>query len=167
MTAPRGPLDAAARLSKLRAMTAGEVWERVRYTAYCRWERTKHRRDGLAALGRLPHSLSAPLRRSPSWRADLLQGRRGAARFFAGAQDLEATRALYAQRLPEERKDAREHADLVLRRELSFFGATFSYPQGIDWHADPVSGAGWPRRYHRDVPVHGGDVGFGDVKHVW
>ncbi len=37
----------------------------------------------------------------------------------------------------------------------------------IDWQADPVSGRHWPPVYHADVPVHGGDVGYGDVKHVW
>ena len=37
----------------------------------------------------------------------------------------------------------------------------------IDWQRDPLSGRAWPPVYHADVPVHGGDVGFGDVKYVW
>ena len=47
-----------------------------------------------------------------------------------------------------------------------FFGRRFSFGSEIDWHADPVSGAGWPHTYHRDVPVHRGDTGFGETANV-
>jgi hypothetical protein len=66
-----------------------------------------------------------------------------------------------------ELEQSREIAAQVSRHEFRFFGHTFQFGANINWHADPVTGAEWPRRYHRDVPVHGGNVGFGDVKHVW
>src|SRR4029453_9544089 len=40
-------------------------------------------------------------------------------------------------------------------------------PGPIARQNDPVTGKAWPQVYHADVPVHGGDVGYGDVKHVW
>jgi hypothetical protein len=59
------------------------------------------------------------------------------------------------------------HAEETRRHRFTFFGQVFQYGDSIDWQADPVTGRGWPARYHADVPVHSGDVGCGDVKHVW
>ena len=163
-----GPLSSADRLKKLRAMSAGELWTRVRYDAYCRLERARHARGALSSPDRLRTALVPILARASNWKSALLDARRSrTARFFKGAEQLEATRALLLERFPGECGRARLEAGRVLRREFSFFGGTYHFPDGVDWHADPVTGAAWPRVYHRDVPVHGGDVGFGDVKHVW
>ena len=59
---------------------------------------------------------------------------------------------------------ARHERDLVRYRDNPRIISTLGGVDGIDWNADPVTGAQWPRVYHRDVPVHGGNVGFGDVK---
>src|SRR5690606_27401462 len=70
-----GPLDAATRLRKLIAMSPGEIWTRVRYSAYCRLERSRHARGALAAHDRLRRALG---RRGTSadWRTAVLAGRR-------------------------------------------------------------------------------------------
>jgi hypothetical protein len=169
MSVPRsGPLSTADRLKKLRAMSGGELWTRVRYDAYCRLERARHARGALSSPDRLRAALVPTLARSSDWKSALLDARRNrTTRFFKGAEQLEATRARLLERFPGECGRARLEAGRVLRGEFSFFGGTYHYPAGVDWHADPVTGAAWPRVYHRDVPVHGGDVGCGDVKHVW
>jgi hypothetical protein len=66
-----------------------------------------------------------------------------------------------------ERADTVREAAAVRAQRFEFFGQTFHYEGEINWQADPVTGAHWPPVYHADVPVHGGDVGYGDVKHVW
>ena len=169
MTAPhRKPLGAPSRLRKLRAMSSGELWSRVRYSAYCRLERARHARGALADTDRLRLALVRPLARSADWRRALVGARQqSAVHFFPGVEQRDVTRALFLERFCAEHQRLRDEAGRVLRRELSFFGGTYRYDGRIDWHADPVSGAPWPKVYHRDVPVHGGDVGFGDVKHVW
>jgi hypothetical protein len=149
-------------------MSAGELWTRIQYDAYCRLERARHARGALAQGGRLRKALVPALGRSNDWRAALVTARqRRTTRFFAGTEQREQTRALFLERYPAELERARVEADRALRHEFSFFGGTYRFDDRIDWHADPVTGAHWPKVYHRDVPVHGGDVGFGDVKHVW
>ncbi|MGQ0734885.1 MAG: heparinase II/III domain-containing protein [Acidobacteriota bacterium] len=59
------------------------------------------------------------------------------------------------------------HATAVRAHRFSFFGREFCYGSLIDWQADPVTHKRWPRAFHAHIPVHGGDVGFGDVKYVW
>jgi hypothetical protein len=67
----------------------------------------------------------------------------------------------------------RELLDTLLQAERAaahrfhFFGREFQAGGDVAWHSDPVSGATWPQVFHADVPVHGGDVGYGDVKYVW
>lgn len=162
------PLPAATRLRKLRAMSPAELATRVRYEMYCRLERARHSRGLLSRRDRLRDGLVSPLARSSDWASALMDSRRQRrTRFFTGVERIDATRALFRARFPAEHRRAQDEARRAGRREFSFFGETFCYPDGIDWNADPVTGAQWPRVYHRDVPVHGGNVGFGDVKHVW
>jgi hypothetical protein len=161
-------LTTSDRLRKLRAMSAGEVWTRIRYDLYCSLERRRHARGKLAAPERLRRALTGRLRRGADWKRALLEARRATSgRFFAGVEHLDATRALLAERFLDELQAARAEAERVHRHEFAFFGSVFRYNGQVDWHADPVTGAQWPRRYHRDMPVHGGDAGFGDVKYVW
>lgn len=76
-------------------------------------------------------------------------------------------RALFESEYRGERDAALAVAARVLERRLDFFGQTFELGSPVAWNRDPVSGAEWPRRYHRDVPIHGGNRDFGDVKFVW
>ncbi len=166
--APSAPLAQADRLRKLRAMSAGELWTRVRYGAYCRIEKARHARGALTGPARLRRALVPELARSSDWKSALLEARaQRQSQFFRGAEATAATRAVFVDRFADERRRAREDAERAVRREFAFFGATFRYPEGVDWHADPVSGRQWPPVYHRDVPVDGGNVGYGDVKYVW
>ena len=149
-------------------MPVGELWTRVRYDAYCRLERAKHARGGLQDPDRLRKALVPGLLAGSDWKTALVESRANrSARFFAGVEHIDSTRALFSGRFAPEHSAARVEADRALRREFSFFGDTFHYPERVDWNADPVSGAQWPRIYHRDVPVDGGNAGYGDVKHVW
>ena len=167
-TSRRQPLDAASRVRKLRAMSVAELWARIQYGTYCRLERARHARGALARPDRLRRAIVPALARSDDWKTALMASRRRqTARFFPGVEQLERTRALFVELFPAEHRRTSDEADRALRRQFSFFGGTFSYADRVDWHADPVTGAQWPKVYHRDVPIHGGDVGFGDVKHVW
>jgi len=169
MTPPRtGPLNAVDRLRKLRAMPAGEIWTRLRYETYCRLERARHVRRSLPDPNGLHTALIPTLRHSASWRSSLLIARSSRqVRFFNSVEQCRATRTQFLTRFSDERARAREEAERALRGEFQFFGSTFLYPGRIDWHLDPVTRVEWPKLYHRDMPVHGGDVGFGDVKFVW
>jgi len=141
-----------SRLVKLRAMRPREIAHRVAYGARTALERRAHARGLL-----VPREL--PMRTLPE--------RTGRQRFFAWQDNPEGFRTLFRARYATELEKSREIAERVIRGQVSFFGGTFRVDPGVNWHADPVTGAEWPRRYHRDVPVHGGDVGFGDVKYVW
>ena len=76
-------------------------------------------------------------------------------------------RQLFAGQFKSELAATLHEAERTHARKFEFFGREFHYPHDINWQADPVTGARWPAVFHADVPVHGGDVGFGDVKHVW
>jgi hypothetical protein len=159
-----GPLD---RLARLRAMSASELTHRVRYALYCTFERRAHRRGALAPASRLHDALVDDLRRG-DWQSRLLDSRAGRrADFFAGSADRDVMRGLFETRFQHERRAAIAAADRVMDGRIEFFGETFSIASGARWNHDPVTGAEWPRRYHRDVPIHGGQRGWGDVKYVW
>ena len=127
-------------------MSVDEVWTRLPYEAYCQLERTRHTRGALTHAHRLRDGLVPALARSSNWRSSLLGARRERmARFFAGVEQRDETRALFLTRFPAEHRRAIEEARRVLRGEFAFFGHTLRYPDGIDWHADPVTKAQWPR----------------------
>lgn len=153
------------RLVKLRAMSLGEIAGRGAYTAFAAYERALHDRGVLARPGRLRGALTRDLARHPDWRDTLLERER-AGLFFAGVSNGPATRALLLAEYPEEVGKARRIADAVARHEMEFFGARFAFGERIDWHADPVTHAHWPRAYHRAVAVGRDGIGA-DVKHVW
>lgn len=153
------------KLDKLRAMSVREVGHRLTYGARTALERRAHRRGRLAHPDRLQSALRPAAARG-DWRSRLLD-RSQAGRFFVWEDDPRQLRDIFRARYAGELVAAREVADRVARHQLSFFGETFQFGATIDWHADPSTRAQWPRTYHRDVPVHGGNVGFGDVKHVW
>ena len=160
-------LGLGARLSKLRAMSAAEVVHRVRYKAALEIERRQHRADRPADPERLQRALVADLR-GGEWRARLIESRRTAtARFFSSTGERDAVRALFHGAYAAELADTVAKAADARQHRFAFFGREFEYGREIAWHADPVTGREWPHVFHADVPVHGGDVGYGDVKHVW
>jgi hypothetical protein len=154
------------RFTKLRAMSAREVFARAAYNAYTTYERTCHRRGWLTASDRLRGGLVPDFGRQHDWQHALVSSL-PRTRFFAGVDAGDQTRQLFVARFGDEHRKAREVASEVARGEIAFFGRRFSLGAEIRWHADPVTGTSWPRVYHRDVPVHGGNIGFGDVKYVW
>jgi hypothetical protein len=160
-------LSPYARLTKLRAMSVPEVMHRLRYAAQLTAERRQHKAGRLAPPDRLRRALAARFS-AGSWEDQLLRSRREhRTLYFKSMVDGDAMRSLFASRYAAEREDARAHAARARRQEFEFFGSTFTYPADIDWQSDPVSGRRWPSLYHADMPVHGGDTGYGDVKYVW
>ena len=159
-------LTLGARLSKLRAMSAGEIAHRLSYKATLEIERRQHRAGRPQDPDRLRRAL-VPALRAGDWRARLLDARRRQSRFFPSTGERDALTELFAGPYAAERADTLAKAADARRHHFSFFGREFDYGHDIPWHADPVTGREWPHVFHADVPVHGGDVGFGDVKHVW
>jgi hypothetical protein len=160
-------LRPAHRLQKLRAMSVAELSARVAYRVRTHIERERHRRGHFARPDRLRRALNPQLQ-AADWRERLRErGRRTRPRFFALTDARERMQHLFRTAYAEELAEARVEADNVRNHRIAFFGRTFAFGRSIDWHADPVTGRQWPRVYHADVPVHGGDVGFGDVKYVW
>lgn len=140
---------------------------RVAYKGALAMERRAHAAGTLVPPDDLERSLSVDVR-GPGWRAALLESRaRATERFFPAVREREVLRGLFDGPYAAERASCLREAAMARERRFEFFGGTYHYPGAIAWQDDPVSGKAWPRVYHADVPVHGGDVGFGDVKHVW
>ncbi len=87
-------------------------------------------------------------------------------RFFPSVSQRDELRRLFATRFADERRRCRLEAEDAASHVFSFFGRRFEYGPLVDWHADPVSGAPWPRVFHAEVPI-GDNRRFGDVKYVW
>jgi hypothetical protein len=148
-------------------MTVAEVVTRLRYELELVAERFQYRRGRLAPPDRLATALRADLQ-GADWRERLLASRRTpSARFFAGVAERDEMRRLFAGPYAAERAATAVEAERARQHRFAFFGREFSYGPDIDWQADPVSGRRFPSVFHADVPVHGGDVGYGDVKYVW
>jgi hypothetical protein len=158
----------AQRLSKVRAMSPRELTHRLQYKAVLIGERRRHRAGRLAPPGRLHAALVSDLR-GAGWEERLVTSRQksGSTRFFAGVTARDRMRSLFATMYKEERAASVHHAELTRGHRFEFFGQQFEYADEIDWQCDPVSGRRWPSLYHAEMPVHGGDVGYGDVKYVW
>jgi hypothetical protein len=155
------------RLRKLRTMSAAEMAHRLRYKATIARERRAHANGSLAPVDRLQRGLRSDLD-GAAWQRSLLESRaQSAAHFLPSLGQRDAMRALFETRYRVERDDLRARAIEVRDHRFSFFGETFEYGPDIPWQQDPVTRRAWPSRYHADVRVHVGDVGCGDVKHVW
>lgn len=160
-------LGLGARLNKLRGMSAAEVAHRIRYGARIAAERRAHASGRLEDPARLSHALVSSLA-GPDWQHRLLESRRrNRERFLPCVSERETMRRLFATAYAAEREDTLTHAAEARQHRFEFFGRVFEYGDSIPWQSDPVSGNAWPSRYHADVPVHGGDAGYGDVKYVW
>jgi hypothetical protein len=161
-------LSTRSRLSKLKAMSAGEIAHRISYNAFLAMEWAQHTRGHNADPRRVVHGLAAGLSRRSDWQdALLVQARSRPAAFFPSAVRRDEMQRLFTTAYAGERDSARRDADLAMSHTVEFFGSRFTYGKTIDWHADPVTGQHWPREFHARVPVRSGDSGFGDVKYVW
>ena len=147
-------------------MSPREISTRLRYEIFTSWERTQHRFGRLASNDRLERALIDPFT-TGSRSSALPSTRPPRPAFFASLDDLDALRAVHRTSFRAEADAARTAAESAHRHELSFFGSTFRFGSRIPWHDDPVTGASWPQLYHRDMPIQGGDRGYGDVKYVW
>ena len=154
------------RLQKLRAMPPAELAHRVRYKLAIMRERRAYGSGTLARPDRLRAALRADLQ-ADDWQRRVLDARRAAAAVFPSLQQRDRIRALFASRYTAEHADMQARAADTRAHRFSFFGQTFTYGRDIPWQHDPVTGKPWPSGYHADVPVHRGDIGCGDVKHVW
>ena len=151
-----GVSSLGTRLQKLRAASFRELSHRLRYDVVLRAERRQWARASLARPAR-PHDVRAVIARQND----------ATNRWFPSLSNPNDTRAALRAHYAAECEDTARQALEARSHQFTFFGQTFQYGEEIAWQADPVSGHAWPPRYHADVPVHGGDVGFGDVKHVW
>jgi hypothetical protein len=145
-------------------MAPREIAARVAYKAYVAYERAQFQRGAFTDPGRLRHAL-APSHRGTDWEGVLVARRHGG-RFFASLDAAETARSAF-RAFADEHARARAIADDVALGRIGFFGHSFEFSEPIDWHADPVTKAAWPKTFHADVPVSGGNIGFGDVKDVW
>jgi hypothetical protein len=160
-------LSVGARLRKLRAMSTAEIADRLRYKATLEIERWQHRRGPQPDANRLRRAL-VPALRGGDWRARLVSSRGNArGRFFDSVSERDQLRTLFQGPYQSELADTVAHAAAARQHRFSFFGQEFAYGNEIRWHHDPATGSEWPHIFHADVPVHGGDIGYGDVKYVW
>ena len=160
-------LGIGARLHKLRAMSASEIVHRLQYHAALVLERREHAASRLTPPDRLRRAVG-DLGKREDWTQRLLALRKGHRhRFFPSVGERDAIRELFETRYTAEREATMRAACDARKHRFQFFGRVFEYGSDIPWQADPVTGRHWPSSYHADVPVHGGDVGYGDVKDVW
>ena len=76
-------------------------------------------------------------------------------------------RSLFASTYAAERAQTHDHAARARRQQFEFFGQRIQLPRRDRLAGRSGQRTAWPPTYHADCRVHGGDVGFGDVKHVW
>ena len=159
------PSSRLARLQKLRAASFPELVSRLQYKAYLRYERRGWNAGQLASDEKWRRALLPSRVRSPE---ELVRSRRlHRPPWFASLDAPARTLAVLRERYRAETAAAVEDARAVREQRFSFFGLSFQFEGDVPWNTDPVTGREWPRVFHADVPIHGGDVGFGDVKHVW
>ena len=160
-------LSRPVRLSKLRAMSTAEILHRLRYASRLSIERRRHAARRLASPDRLRHALARHLT-TPDWKRELVTSRlQHRTQYFPSVGAPDVMRSLFATAYKQEQSATFAHAEKARQKHFAFFGQEFTYSGEIDWQRDPVTGRDWPATYHADVRVHGGDVGFGDVKYVW
>ena len=58
------------------------------------------------------------------------------------------TISLLREKYPEYVAEVISSADAICRNEIHLLGRVYTYPTGVDWHTDPVSGFRWPL-WHR------------------
>lgn len=69
---------------------------------------------------------------------------RPASSFILPHDSKDKTAAILRRHYPEYLSGVLSTADALCRNEVSLLGQEFSFPQGIDWQKDPVTGWRWP-----------------------
>lgn len=148
-------------------MSVDEITDRVRYRIWVSRERRQYRSGTLVQPDRLARAIGGQ-DGNGDWKEQLLAARRTTSgRFFPSVTQQEMLKRLFSTRFRQERADTLAFAHQARAFRFEFFGREYSYEPDIPWQVDPVTQKPWPGGYHADVPVHRGDVGAGDVKHVW
>ncbi len=120
-------------------------WERRTFDA----ERFQH------MLAKLPPGPSID-----DWR----QGN-GLPRFFF-VPEREECRQYFLRSLPDEKEKSLKRAQQFLKLKFNMLGVSFQYTKKIDWHADPVTGDKYDKRFYQDIDIYLNN-GVTDIKHVW
>lgn len=160
-------LSTPDRLRKLWVMSWKEIASRAGERARYALERRDRSLERFRNPDRLGDALVEPLRHG-DWRRAVLDRRASpTTRFFGSVSTGDELRELFRTRYARELDAARLEASCVASGRIRFFGREFRFDTIPDWHADPVSGRGWPPVFHADVPIHEGGATYGDVKYVW
>ncbi|MGH7496605.1 MAG: alginate lyase family protein [bacterium] len=77
--------------------------------------------------------------------------------------------------LAQERRSHNEdfwaEAERSCGRRFAYLNIEAEFPDGIDWHLDPISRRRWPQRFYTEIKFYGQRNGAqelpGDVKYVW
>ncbi len=73
---------------------------------------------------------------------------------------------MWQEFFPESAERTVALADEILENRIPVFSQLIDYPDGIDWHLEPVSGKQVPLDFYRDIDTMNPDV-FGDTKYIW
>ncbi len=154
-------------LKKIKAITPDEVGFRTKKMIQEYWDRRHfkqesqriHADDFVFWTGDdlSPLRQSAQKNRAPVWKR----------RFFLNGRDRAEDASFFKKYYPREYQISLNRAERILQNRLHFLGIDLHYPDGIDWHRDPLSEYRHPLVYFRDVKIFGGNQGQGDVKHIW
>ncbi len=87
--------------------------------------------------------------------------------FFLDGWDRQEIAAFFRAQFQEEFRTSMERADVLMNNRLRFLGFEAEYPEGIDWHCDPLSAYRHPLVYHKNIMIFDGNRGQGDIKHIW
>ena len=141
-------MSTGARLKKLTSMPASELGGRLAQLTYRTFERHVPGMTGATPAGAMSGiTASRPL--------------------FPSLTDLPATIQTLRVRFADQVRRTIVRADGLTAGRIVLFGEARQFPHSIDWHADPVSGAPWPRGFFADVPIGNRALSPGDAKDVW
>lgn len=93
--------------------------------------------------------------------------RRPASSFLLPHESSEETAFLLNKYYPEYVSDVLAAADAVCRNELNLLGQVFHFPQGIDWHCDPLTGWRWPLLHRIRMGRYLGSAQQEDLILIW
>ena len=156
-------------LARLRHRSLGELIHRAKVALFKEYERIVHpleRRPWddrkLLSLIQLPGVAKLDLKALLNY-----MRRRQFPRFFIHPSERREQIDFITENHPEWIDRAVEFAELSMKHKFSFLGISVQYGDKIPWNSDPLSGREWPRVFYSKVPIYSGDIGYGDVKHVW
>jgi len=168
-------------IAKLRKISTDELLCRAKTTAYKKCERIRHVTLGnsltdasflkrlewnIITEGHLADRSANCFDETGKKLLNYMRNRQNVRFFIDGQKKTELIETI-RKHFPEIIPKAIKAADAVCNHEFSFLGIDIKYDEEIPWTADPVSQKQWPEVFYDDVDIFGGDIGNGDVKHVW